>query len=124
MKTTTRTNAQQKNHCALNQPPIHSQKGIKTHVGHLDVLLRRLERRLALEDRTAVLVELEGDNDDVGRMDADGRGRAVGLVPLNAVDVDDPLLAVHLRDLALAALVLAAHDAHFVVFADWERAGL
>ena len=104
--------------------PFTVKREYETHVGHLDVLLCGLERGLALEDRTAVLVELEGDNDDVGRVNADGRGRAVGLVPLNAVDVDDPLLAVHLRDLALTTLVLAPDNPNLVVLADRKCASL
>jgi hypothetical protein len=57
-------------------------------------------------------------------VDANEGRRAVGLVTLDTVDVDDPALAVDLGDLALAALVFAADDADFVVFADGERAGL
>ena len=96
----------------------------KTHVGHLDVLLCRCLHRLALEDRTAVLVELERDNDDVGWVDADGSRRAVGLVPLDTVDVDDPLLAVDLGDLALTTLVLSAHNPDLVVLANRDGADL
>ena len=73
---------------------------------------------LALEQRAAVLVELELRDHDLGRVDADRDGRAVGLLALDALDVDDPLLAVDGRHLALAALERAAHDLHLVVLAD------
>lgn len=43
---------------------------------------------------------------------------------MDAVDVDDPFLAVDLGDLALAPLELAAHNPHLVVFADRYRARL
>lgn len=51
-------------------------------------------------------------------MDTNGDRCAVRFVALNTVDVDDPLLTVYLRDLALPALVLAADNSDLVVFAD------
>ena len=71
-----------------------------------------------LEERATVLVELELGDHDVARVDADGDDRAVRLLAGDLVDVDDPLLAVHLGDLALTALRGAAHDDHLVVLAD------
>ena len=50
--------------------------------------------------------------------------RTVGLLALDALDVNHPLLAVHLRDLALAVLVAAALDDDLVTLADWHRADL
>ena len=52
-------------------------------------------------------------------MDADGCGRAVGLVPVHAVDMDDPFFAVDLGDFALSTLELASYDQHLVVFTHW-----
>ena len=48
-------------------------------------------------------------------MDANGHARAVCLVPLDTIDVNDPLLAVHLGDLAIAPLVLPPDDPYFVI---------
>ena len=57
-------------------------------------------------------------------MDADGDARAVRLVALYTIDVDYPLLAVDLGDLALTTLVLAAHNPNLIILADGERARL
>ena len=51
-------------------------------------------------------------------MNADGDGRTVRLVALDAVDVDHPLLTVDLGDLALPTLVLAPNDPDLVVLAN------
>ena len=75
---------------------------------------------LPLQDRTPVFVKLDRGDDDVRGVDADGYGGAVGLVAGDTVDVDHPFLTVDLGDLALAALVFAADDADFVIFADRE----
>ena len=90
----------------------------------LPLPLRRLLPILPLKDLPAVLVELDRRNDEVRRVDTNGRGGAVGLVPCDALDVHDVLLAVHLRDFALAPLVLPAHDPDLIVLADGERAAL
>ena len=52
------------------------------------------------------------------------RDRTASLVTSDTLDVDDPLLAVHLDDLALATLVVTPHDSHLVVLADRNRANL
>merc|ERR1719313_2945536 len=57
----------------------------------------------------------------LGRADADVDGLAVGLVAAHALDVDDPLLAVDLRDLALPVVVVAADDRDLVVLTDRQR---
>lgn len=57
-------------------------------------------------------------------MDAEGDGGTVGLLAVDALDVDDPLLAVNLGDLALSALGRATDDQDLVVLADGERADL
>ena len=52
--------------------------------------------RLSLQDSLSVGVKLEGSNDDVGRVDTDLDGGAVGSVLGDSLDVDDPLLSVDL----------------------------
>jgi hypothetical protein len=42
------------------------------------------------------MTDLEGGDDDVGRVDTDGNGSGVGLFNVNSVDVDDPFLSVDL----------------------------
>ena len=59
----------------------------------------------------------------LGGVDADEDGCAVGLLPLDALDVHAELLSVALHHLAdLLALVVAAHHLHLVVLADRHRA--
>lgn len=53
-------------------------------------------------------------------MDSNRHTRAVRLIPLDTIDVDDPLLAVHLRDLAITPLVLPANDPYFIVLSYWK----
>ena len=48
-------------------------------------------------------------------MNADGHARTVRLVSLDTVYMDDPLLAVHLGDLALTPLVLPSDDSHLII---------
>lgn len=67
---------------------------------------------------TPVLVQLDSGDHDVGWVDTDGCRRSVRLVALDTVNVDHPLLAVHLRDLALPALVLAPNNPNLIVLAD------
>jgi hypothetical protein len=76
------------------------------------------------KDLLAVLVELEGGDDDLGGGDAEGDGLAVGLLAVDAVDVDDPLETVDSCDLALAALVGATDNGDLIVLADGDRADL
>lgn len=107
-----------------------------THVDHLDISCRCLLLAvLTVEDgppasqcqkvslveelRCApVLVKLDGGNHHIAWVDTDGCCRAVRLVPLDTVDVDDPLLAVHLCDLALPTLVLAPNDPDLIILAN------
>lgn len=65
-----------------------------------------------------VLVELEREDNNIAWVDADGCGRAVRLVPLNAIDVDNPFFAVNLCDFSLTTLVFASNDPNFVIFAN------
>lgn len=79
---------------------------------------------LALEDSLAVLVKLQLGDDNVGGVNADGDGLAVGLVPGDPLDVDNVLETVHAGNLALATLVGPTNNGDFVVLADRERANL
>ena len=65
-----------------------------------------------------VLVQLDRRDDDVAGVDANGDGCTVRLVALDAVDVDHPLLAVDLGDLALPTLVLAPNNPNLIVLTD------
>lgn len=42
------------------------------------------------------MADLEGGDDNVGRVNSDGNGSGVGLLNVNSVDVDDPFLSVDL----------------------------
>ena len=65
-----------------------------------------------------VLVQLDRRDDDVAGVDANGDGCTVRLVALDAVDMDYPLLAVDLGDLALPTLVLAPNNPNLIVLTD------
>lgn len=53
-------------------------------------------------------------------MNANRYARAVCLVSLDTIDVNDPLLAVHLRDLAIAPLVLPPDDSYLIILSYWK----
>ena len=76
------------------------------------------------EVMSPVLVKFERRDDDIARVDADGSSGAIGLVSLNPVDMDNPLLAVHLRDLAFPPRKLAPHNPHLVILANRDRSAL
>jgi hypothetical protein len=57
-----------------------------------------------------VLVELEGSNNDIARVNADGRCRAIDLVTVDTVYVNDPLFTVNLGDLSISSLVFSPHN--------------
>ncbi len=80
--------------------------------------LLRLLTRLAGDDLLAVISEVELGDDNVGRVDAEGNGGTVGLLAVDALDVDDPLLAVDLGDLALSALLRTTDDQDLVILAN------
>lgn len=86
--------------------------------------LLRLLTRLAGDDLLAVISEVELGDDNVGRVDAEGNGGTVGLLAVDALDVDDPLLAVDLGDLALSALLRTTDDQDLVILANGERSDL
>jgi hypothetical protein len=57
-----------------------------------------------------VLVELEGSDNNIARVNANGRCRAVDLVTVNTVYVNDPLFTVNLGDLSISSLVFSPHN--------------
>lgn len=69
----------------------------------------------SFKDCSPILVKLEGGNNNVAWMDTNGDRRAVRLVPLDTIDVDDPLFTVNLGDLSLTALVFSTDDPDFVI---------
>ena len=93
---------------------------VRTHVDNLDISRdsTRLLPVLPVEDSTTILVELDGGDNDIGRVNANGGACAVRLVTLDTVDVDDPLLAVDLDDLALTTLVLSTDNSDLIILAN------
>lgn len=75
-------------------------------------------RRVVEGCNAPVLVQLDSGDNNLAGVDANGDGCAVRLVALDTVDVDHPLLAVHLGDLALTTLVLAPNDPDLVILAN------
>ena len=69
----------------------------------------------SFKNRPSILVELKGSNHDVAWVDANGNGRTVRLVPLDTVDVDNPLFTVDLGDLSLTTLVFSTDNPNFVI---------
>jgi len=78
----------------------------------------RLLAVFSFKDRPPILVKLERGDDDVAWVNANGDRRAVRLVPLDTVDVDNPLFTVDLGHLSLTTLVLSTDDPDFVILAN------
>jgi len=70
-------------------------------------------------DYTPILVKLYGGDHNFAGVDANRSSCTIGLVALHTVNVDDPFLAVHLRNLSFPTFVLSPHNPYFVVLADW-----
>lgn len=66
--------------------------------------------RSAWQRTWSAITEIVTTSKYLGRMDADGRVCAVGLVALDALNVDDELLAVALDDLAGGVALVVATD--------------
>lgn len=71
-----------------------------------------------------VLVKLERCDNDIARVDANRGASAIDLVTLYSINVNDPFLAVHLRDLSVPSSVLAPHDAHLIILTNRDRSTL
>ena len=69
----------------------------------------------SLKDRPPILVELEGGNDDIAWVNTNGDRRAIRLVPLDTIDVDNPLFTVDLGDLSLTTLVFSTDNPDFII---------
>ena len=65
-----------------------------------------------------VFVELDANDDNLGGVDTDRHSCTIGLVTLYSVDVDNPFLAVNLRDLSFPTLVFPAHNSNLIIFTD------
>jgi hypothetical protein len=79
---------------------------------------------LALEDGLAVLVQVKLGDDNLGGVDADGDSGTVDLLAVDTLNVDDPLAAIDLDDLALTTLVGATNDQDLVILADRDGTNL
>lgn len=87
----------------------------------LPVLLHRLpSSRAPLQNVLAVFVQLQLRDLHLARSDADLHALPVRLLLRQTLDVDDVFETVDGGDFAFAALVAAAHDEDFVVFADGD----
>jgi len=62
-------------------------------------------------------------DDNLGGVDTDGDGGTVGLLAVDALDVNDPLATVDLDDLALTALEGTANDHDLIILADGDGTG-
>lgn len=62
-----------------------------------------------------VLVQLKRCDDHITRVDASRSSRTVGLVAVNAVDMNDPFFTINLGDLSISSLVFSSHDQHLIV---------
>ena len=86
-------------------------------ISHVDILLSVLASSLAtlaLKDILSVLVQLQLGDLHLGGIETDLGSGAVHLLASQTLDVDHPLLSVHLHDLALLALVGATEHLHLV----------
>mmetsp|Transcript_17958 Transcript_17958/g.15872 ORF Transcript_17958/g.15872 Transcript_17958/m.15872 type:complete len:183 (-) Transcript_17958:6-554(-) len=110
--------------------PVTAQSAALVDVGHgLDLLLAELALALLslgallpLQDLLAVLIHLQLADDDLAGINTNVDGRTIDLLPGDALNVDDPLSAVHLGHLALTALVGAANHGHLVILAHGDGA--
>merc|ERR1719310_480769 len=104
-------------HCAIPESRRRSLRHVSVRV-----LALRLAAVLPLKKRLAVLVELELRDDHLRWADANLHRLAVRLVASDALDVDNPLLAVDLRNLPLTVVVMAARDLNLVILANRHSA--
>lgn len=79
---------------------------------------------LAVEQRLAVLVDPELGDDHLRWVDADVDRGTVDLLSGDTLDMDDPLSAIHLDNLAFATLVGPAHHLDLVVLAHRHGSGV
>ena len=89
--------------------PIHLIK-----VGHVLLSVLASLGSLALEEVLSVLVELKVHNLDLGGIQTQLAGRTVNLLLGDSLNVDDPLLSVHLGDLSLSTLVSTTDNLHLI----------
>ena len=75
---------------------------------------------LSLEDCLSVLVNLQSDNLDLGGVEVDWNSGTVCLLPLQSLDVDDPLLTVASDNLALLPLVVSPGHLDLIILSHWN----
>lgn len=80
--------------------------------------LYQMSAQLWKRPNVPVLVQLDARDNDVAGVDANWDGGTIRLVAVDTVDVDDPLLTVHLGHLAHSSLVLAPNDPNLVVLSN------
>ena len=89
--------------------PIHLIK-----VGHVLLSVLAGLGSLALEEVLSVLVELEVHNLDLGSVQTQLVVGTVDLILGESLNVDDPLLSVHLSDLSLSTLMSTTDNLHLI----------
>jgi hypothetical protein len=77
-----------------------------------------------LQNLLSILIRLQLCHDDLARVHANRDRLPIALLAAHALDVDEVLEAVDGGDFAFAALVGAADDGDFVVFADGDGSDL
>ena len=92
--------------------------------GHLALALADLHAVLSVKDILSGLVHFKLGDDNVGGVDADVDGLAVGLVSGAALDVDNVLLTVALDNLSLLSLEATAQHLHLVIDSDGDGSHL
>lgn len=87
------------------QMPRDNMDGVgRLVVLHLDIAVFLALVGLAGDNVLSVAVKLETGDDDVGGVDVERNSGAVGLFAVYTLNVNDPLLAVDLKNLALGSL--------------------
>jgi len=100
-------------------------KGANRSIDHLDILASLLSRAgvflpvFPVQNCPSILVQLDGNNDHLTGVYADGSSSTIRLVALHTVNVDDPFLTVHLRDFPFPTFICPPDDPDLVIFADW-----
>jgi len=103
----------------------NERKGERKLVNHLDILTSFLSRTevflpvFPIQNCPPILIQLDGSDNDLAGVDANGSGSAIRLVTLHTVNVDDPFLTVHLGDFPFPTLVRPPNNSDLIIFTDW-----
>jgi len=99
---------------------LHKRKQKARSVYHLGIFVRGILLSVfAFQDSFPVLIQLDRCDDYVTGVDAYRGSRAVGLVPVYTVDVDDPLFAINLSNFAISSFIFSPNDHDFVILSYW-----